>query len=171
MVQLNRPITVTAYRRSEAQVQVMMFIETTRAVTGLMKAERRGARQRIYQDRNTELDLHTRFNDDQETGVSKSPITIPAHWSKASQLREAAAAPGSRDRTSEEENGYQFTRRKRRPPKKFSYDNLGSPSCYNVQIVGNNHYPHFASSGMTAVTPWSSTPLCYPQPSYVCDYL
>ncbi len=62
-------------------------------------------------------------------------------------VREAAAAPGSRDRTSEEENGYQFTRRKRRPPKKFTYDNLGSPSCYNVQIVGNNHYPHFASRG------------------------
>ncbi|KAF4116731.1 hypothetical protein G5714_001284 [Onychostoma macrolepis] len=83
-------------------------------------------------------------------------------------VREAAAAPGSRDRTSKEENRYQFTRRKRRPPKKFTYDNLGSPSCYNVQIVGNNHYPHFASRGMTTVTPWSSPPLCYPQPSYVC---
>ncbi len=83
-------------------------------------------------------------------------------------VREAAAAPGSRDRTSEGENGYQFTRRKRRPPKKFTYDNLGSPSCYNVQIVGNNHYPHFASRRMTTVTPWSSPPLCYPQPSYVC---
>ncbi len=83
-------------------------------------------------------------------------------------VREAAAAPGSRDRTSEEENGYQFTRRKRRPPKKFTYDNLGSPSCYNMQRVGNNHYPHFVSRGMTTVTPWSSPPLCYPQPSYVC---
>jgi len=67
--------------------------------------------------------------------------------------RETAAVPGPRDRTSEGENGYQLTRRKRRPPKKFTYDNLGSPSCYTVQIVGNNHYPHFASSGLTAVTP------------------
>ncbi|XP_060726974.1 uncharacterized protein LOC132846309 isoform X2 [Tachysurus vachellii] len=81
---------------------------------------------------------------------------------------EAAGSPGPRDRTTEEENGYQFTRRNRRPPRKFTYDNLGSPSCYTMRIIGNNPYPHFASSGMTAVTPWSSTPLRYPQPTYVC---
>ncbi|GAA6102848.1 uncharacterized protein LOC121887483, partial [Tachysurus ichikawai] len=84
---------------------------------------------------------------------------------------EAARAPGPRDRTTEEENGCQFTRRNRRPPRKFTYDNLGSPSCYNMQIIGDSPYPRFASSGMTAVTPWTSTPLCYPQPTYECYYL
>ncbi|GAA6092478.1 uncharacterized protein LOC121887483 [Tachysurus ichikawai] len=81
---------------------------------------------------------------------------------------EAARAPVPRDRTTEEENGYQFTRRNQRPPIKFTYDNLGSPSCYNMQIIGDSPNPRFASSGMTAVTPWTSTPLCYPQPTYGC---
>ncbi|ROL52013.1 hypothetical protein DPX16_23505 [Anabarilius grahami] len=45
-----------------------------------MRAERRGARRRIYQDRNTELDLHTRFNDDQDTGNRDCTQTLTKDW-------------------------------------------------------------------------------------------
>ncbi|RXN05991.1 Retrovirus-related Pol poly from transposon [Labeo rohita] len=75
---------------------------------------------------------------------------------------------GSRDGTTAEENRHQLTKRKKWAPKRFTYDSLGTPSCYNVQIVGNIPYPHFASSGITAVTPWLPVPSCYPQSSPVC---
>lgn len=57
---------------------------------------------------------------------------------------------------------YQYSGRQRRPPKQFTYDSLGTPTCYKVQVIGPGYDPHPPNMWTSTFTPL--VPMMFPYP-------
>lgn len=73
----------------------------------------------------------------------------------------------SSNRPVEVRRGYQYSGRQRRPPKQFTYDSLGTPTCYKVQIKDPGYDPHIPNMWTPTFTPWVPMLCPYPRPSFV----
>lgn len=75
--------------------------------------------------------------------------------------RGAPATQEQRNMHSGEQN--KLTMRTRRPPKKFTYDNFGTPVCRNVQSMSGDYYQEFRVPNT-----WTTIPFYYPQAPPFC---
>lgn len=71
------------------------------------------------------------------------------------------------DRPVEVQREYQYSGRQRRPPKQFTYDSLGTPTCYKVQVTGPGYDPHPPNMWTPTFTSWMPMMFSYPRPSFV----
>lgn len=61
----------------------------------------------------------------------------------------------------------QLPRRARRPPRRFTYNHFGTPSCYEIQSTSYAPYDHQPLPSVHAQTPWMPVHQYQYQPSYV----
>lgn len=73
----------------------------------------------------------------------------------------------SSDGPVEVQREYQYSGRQRRPPKQFTYDSLGTPTCYKVQVTGPGYDPHPPNMWIPTFTPWMPMVFPYLRPSFV----
>ncbi len=73
----------------------------------------------------------------------------------------------SSDGPVEVQKEYQYSGRQRRPPKQFTYDSLGTPTCYKVQVTGPGYEPHPPNMWTPTFMPYVPMVFPYPRPSFV----
>ncbi len=57
--------------------------------------------------------------------------------------------------------------RQRRPPKRFTYENFGTPTCYSVQNERNDFNPHPTHTWTPNMNYWVPQQIHYSQPSLI----